>query len=133
MASIRPFLFAIAALPLTLVACGDDGGTIIPEGEHYQTVSKKAYVPTNNSQAREFGLDLNADGTVDNQLGMVLGTLSTMGFDIQGTIDEAVAEGSIILLVDFQTKDFTNTTAAGLKVLLGDMEMPAACTGTETY
>ena len=43
-----------------------------------------------------------------------------MGFDIQATIDTAVAEGSIILLVDFQTKDFMNTTAAGIQVFLGD-------------
>lgn len=130
MASIRPFL--LAALPLTLIACGgDDGGTVIPEGEHYQFVANAAAVPTNNNQAREYGLDLNDDKTVDNQLGMVLGTLATMGFDIQGTIDEAVAEGSIILLVDFQTKDFTNTTAAGLKVLLGDNPMPAACNAGE--
>ena len=63
---------------------------------------------------------------------MVLGTLAGMGFDIQGTIDTAVAEGSIILLVDFQTKDFTNTTAAGIQVFLGD-EPDAAppCNGAE--
>jgi len=132
MLSIRPYL--LAALSLSVVACsGDDGGTVIPEGEHYQSVGKKAFVPTNNNQAREFGLDLNGDKTVDNQLGMVLGTLATMGFDIQGTIDEAVAEGSIILMVDFQTKDFTNTSAAGLQVLLGDTPMPAACNTGETF
>lgn len=139
MASIRPlFLLAAAALPLSLAACGgDDGGTVIPEGMHYQYVAAKAFVPTNNNQAREYGLDIGSpdgklDKTVDNQLGMVLGTLASMGFDIQGTIDKAVAEGSIILLVDFQTKDFTNTTAAGLNVLLGANPMPAACmTGEE--
>ncbi len=134
MASIRQlFCLAAAALPITLAACGgDDGGTVIPEGMHYQFVSKRAFVPTNNNQAREFGLDIGSssgklDKTVDNQLGMVLGTLASMGFDIQSTIDEAVAKGSIILLVDFQTKDFTNTTAAGLKVLLGSNPMPAPC------
>ena len=133
MASIRP-LFALAAASLSFAACGgDDGGTVIPEGEHYQFVSKKAYVPTNNNQAREYGLDLNKDKTVDNQLGMVLGTLSSMGFDIQGTIDQAVAEGTIILLIDFQTKDFTNSSAAGLEVILGDNPTPAACMAGEEY
>ena len=134
MASLRPFLLALAALPMTFAACGgDDGGTVIPEGTHYQYVSKTVQVPTNNNQAREFGLDLNGDKTVDNQLGMVLGTLATMGFDIQGTIDKAVATGSIILLVDFQTKDFTNTTAAGLKILLGSTPTPAACNAGEEF
>jgi hypothetical protein len=132
MVSIRPIL--LAALPFALFACGGDtGGTVVPEGTHYQYVSAKAFVPTNNSQAREYGLDLNGDKQPDNQLGMVLGTLATMGFDIQGTIDKAVAEGSIILLVDFQTKDFTNTTAAGLNVLLGANPQPAACNTGETY
>ncbi|MDB4961796.1 MAG: hypothetical protein JWP01_1795 [Myxococcales bacterium] len=130
MASIRPFLL-LAALPFSLVACGgDDGGEpmIVPEGEHTQYVASKANVPTNNNQAREYGLDLDGNGVADNQLGMVLGTLSTMGFDIQTTIDDAVNEGSIILLVDFQTKDFTNTTAAGIKILLGSNPMPQPCT-----
>ncbi len=129
MASLRSFLLA-AALPMTLVACGDDGGTSqpTPEGTHYQFVSSEAFVPTTNTQAREYGLDLDGNKQPDNQLGMVLGTLSSMGFDVQGTIDSAVSEGSIILLVDFQTEDFTNTTAAGLKVLLGDTPMPQPCT-----
>lgn len=145
MASIRPFLLAaaVAALPLTLVACGgDDGGSdiITPEGEHHQTVASQAFVPTNNGQARDYGLDIGSpegglDGTYDNQLGMVLAALGTMGFDLQGTIDQAVAEGSIILLVDFQTTDFTNAKAAGLKVLLGDKATatPSPCNADEEY
>jgi len=134
MASIRPlFALAAAALPFFAACGGDDGGTVIPEGAHTQYVAKKAYVPTNNNQAREYGLDLNKDKTVDNQLGMVLGTLASMGFPIQDGIDKAVAEGSIILLMDFQTKDFTNSSAAGLKVLLGQNPMPAACMTGETY
>lgn len=134
MVSIRSFL--LAALPLTsLIACGggDDGGTVTPEGAHYHYVANKANVPTNNTQARDFGLDLNNDGTPDNQLGMVLGTLSTMGIDVQATIDKAVAEGSIILLMDLQTKDFTNTAAAGMKVLLGANPNPAACNTGEMF
>jgi hypothetical protein len=127
----RPFLLAAACLPL--VACGGDDGQPTPEGMHYHYVANQVYVPTSNTQAREYGLDLNADGTVDNQLGMVLSTLAGMGFDIQATIDTAVAEGGIILLVDFQTKDFMNTTAAGIQVYLGDNEMPAACNSGEMY
>jgi len=133
MASIRPLFCLAAALPLFVACGGDDGGTVIPEGPHYQFVAKKANVPTNNNQAREFGLDLNKDKTVDNQLGMVLGTLASMGFDIQGTIDKAVAEGSIILLIDFQAPDFTKTGTAGLKVLLGTNPQPAACNAGEEY
>jgi hypothetical protein len=125
---IAASLFAL--VPASLVACGGSD-TIVPEGTHYHYVANKALVPTNNNESREYGLDLNGDGTTDNQLGMVLGTLAGMGFDIQGTIDQAVLEGSIILLADVQTKDFTNTAAAGVQVFLGTNEQPAACNAGE--
>src|SRR5262245_39525082 len=112
--TLRSNLLVAAAslsLSLSLVACGGDDSNVVPEGEHYHYVTNQLLVPTTNTQAREYGLDLNGDKQVDNQLGMVLSTLGSMGFDIQATIDEAVAEGSIILLLDVQTKDFTNTSA----------------------
>ncbi|HEY5923638.1 MAG TPA: hypothetical protein VIV11_18280 [Kofleriaceae bacterium] len=132
--AFRPFMLAAALIPTSLVACGgDDGGNVVPEGMHYHYVANTVLVPTSNTQAREYGLDLNGDGTVDNQLGMVLSTLAGMGFDIQATIDTSVAEGDIILLADFQTKDFTNTTAAGVQVFLGENPTPAACMTGEMY
>ena len=133
--AFRPFLLAAALVP-SFVACGgDDGGNVIPEGTHYHYIANKVLVPTTNTQAREYGLDLNGDKTVDNQLGMVLSTLGSMGFDIQATLDKAVAVADIVLLVDFQTKDFTNTTAAGIQVFLGDKNMvtPMACNTGEVY
>ena len=131
MASIR-LLSGLFALPL--IACGGGGeDQPTPEGPHYAYVASQLFVPTNNNQAREFGLDLNADKTVDNQLGMVLGTLAGQGFDVQGTIDEAIAEASIILLADFQTTSFSSTAGAGLQIKLGDMETPLACNTGEEY
>lgn len=131
MASIR-LLYGLLALPL--IACGGGGeDQPTPEGPHYGYVANKLLVPVNNNQAREYGLDLNNDKTVDNQLGMVLGTLAGQGFDLQGTVDEAIAEGSIIVLADFQTSSFTSTAGAGLQIKLGDMEMPAACNAGEEY
>ncbi len=63
--AFRPVLLAAAAvLPMSLVACGgDDGGEIVPMGEHYHYVVNQAFVPTTNTQARDYGLDLNGDGT----------------------------------------------------------------------
>ncbi|MDB4953158.1 MAG: hypothetical protein JWO36_727 [Myxococcales bacterium] len=140
MAFFRPSLLA-ALVPVSLVACSSSPSpdpVIVPEGTHYHFVANKALVPTTNATAREYGLDLGAsdknvpDGTVDNQLGMVLGTLAGMGFKIQDTLDLAVNEGSIILLVDFQTKDLQSSSAAGLQVLLGDKTtaMPMPCNGS---
>jgi hypothetical protein len=125
--------FVLVALPGAIAACGGSSSQPKPEGTHYHYVANKLYVPTSTPQSREYGLDLNGDGQPDNRLGQVLGTLSGLGFDITGTIDSSVAEGSINLLVDFQTKDFMNTSAAGLQVLLGANPVPAACNTGESY
>ena len=118
-------------MALPLVACTDDGASA-PEGPVNTYVVSEASVPVNNNQAREFGLDLNGDKSPDNQLGMVLGTLSNQGFDVQGAITEAISQGDIILLLALQTKSFSSTSGAGLAVKLGDKAtaMPAPCTGT---
>lgn len=129
-------LLAAALLP-SIVACGgDDGGPVTPEGDHYTYVVSDVRVPTTNAQANEYGIDVDGNGTIDNRLGEVLGTLASVGmFDVQGTVDEAVAEGDIVLLVDFQTRDFNNTSAAGIQVFLGDSDtvMPAACNQGEMW
>lgn len=129
--AFRPFVLA-ALIPMTFVACGgDDSSQPTPEGMHYHYVANKVYVPTSSSESRDFGLDLNGDGTVDNQLGATLAALkSQANFDIQATIDQSVAEGSIILLADFQTKDFMSAAAAGIQVFLGSNPNPAPCNGS---
>ncbi len=128
MVSIRPLVLALLALPVA--ACGGDDGAPTPEGPHYTYVASKVEVPINNTQAREFGLDLDDDDMPDNQLGMVLSTLAGQGFDVQTAINEAVNDGSIILLADFQTTSFTSAGGAGLQIKLGDKAtaMPAPCT-----
>jgi hypothetical protein len=128
--AFRPFVLA-ALIPMSLVACGGDDGQPTPEGMHYHYVANKVFVPTSSNESREYGLDLNGDGTVDNQLGATLAALkSQANFDIQKTIDQSVNEGSIILLADFQTKSFTSAAASGIQVFLGKNPMPAPCNGS---
>jgi hypothetical protein len=129
--AFRSLLLA-AFVPVSIVACGgDDGGSVTPTGMHYHYVVNKATVPTSSSEARDDGLDLNGDGTVDNQLGGTLAALKSVGnFDVQATVDKAVADGSIILLADFQSKSFTSSAAAGMQVFLGTNPMPAPCNGS---
>jgi hypothetical protein len=98
----RPFLLA-ALVSMALVARdGASEGQTTLEGPHYHYVSNKMYVPTSANQAREYALDLNNDGTVDNQFGMVLSAFANFGIDIQRMADKSVAEGGIILLIDLQ-------------------------------
>src|SRR5277367_3288824 len=125
-------LFALAALPLSFAACSSSSsGEPKPEGTHYDYVANTINVPTSNDEARADGLDLDGNGQPDNQLGMVLATLGGMGFDIQGTVNIAVLEGTVIFLIDFQTQDFMNTTAAGIEVYLGQNPQPPACNASE--
>jgi len=139
MSFARPLVLCAAILSTSTLACGGGGGggptTIVPEGPHYHYVVNKVFVPTKPSDQMDYGLDLNGDGGPDNVLGGVLSFLSGMGFNVQATIDQAVAEGKIILLVDFQTKDstFTNDAKSGAQVWLGDNPQPPACNPMESY
>lgn len=113
---IRRVLFA-AIIPTAFAACSDDAGTITPVGPHHHYVVNKATVPKNSTEARMYGLDVDGKAGVDNQLGMVLGTLATQGFKIQDSIDLAVADGTINLLVNVQSEGFAG--ASGVQVHLG--------------
>ncbi len=123
-------LLLAAALPLT--ACGGNDSTQPqPEGTKYTYVVASATVPASAAQAKkEFGIDLDGDGQKDNALGAVLATLKGQGLDVQPTLTEAVQDGSIVLLAEFQTKSFTAASASGLRIYLGDNMMitPPACT-----
>jgi hypothetical protein len=86
-------------------------------------------LPTNNTQARDYGLDLDDDQTVDNQLGMVLATLSSMGMDAAAGTSAAVDRGEVLVLAEVQTTDFTSAQDAGFRSLIGANPSPAPCNG----
>jgi len=141
MPSLRSLLLVALAAPLTLVACGggdDDDGPVTPEGTHHgYVVSKVAVVPASPHTPTDpgYGLDLGGktsselDGRIDNNLGFALTVLSGLNeaLDVQVTLDTAVKEGGVILLVDFQSKDFANSNA-GFGLKFGSDPNPAACT-----
>ncbi len=122
-------------------ACGGGGGgggpdsSVTVTGAHTEYVVNNVAVPTSSTEATEYGLDIGApltdkpDGAVDNQLGNVLSALGGQGFDVTDTLNAAVAEGSIILLADFQSSDptFMNASEAGLQILLGANPSPMPC------
>lgn len=97
------------------------------EGDIYQYVVSDLKVPTNNSEAREFGLDLNGDKTVDNQLGMVLGTLEGQGLGTASTAREALLRGGLLVLAELQTTSLADSDDAGLTTFLGSDAVPDAC------
>ncbi len=114
-----------SSLAIDSAVPGDAAPTAI--GAHHRYVVSHELLPMNNNQARDFGLDLDDDNVIDNQLGMVLGTFSSMGFEAQTTADRLVDDGGILMLLDVQSDDFTTMLNAGLSIFSGATPMPAPC------
>jgi hypothetical protein len=74
-------------------------------------------LPANNAEARLYGLDLNGDKTVDNQLGMVISTLgqyndiTTHGHDMIAS--GVVASSLVIVADDYWQDDSVSVTYVG--------------------
>ncbi len=88
----------------------DDDVTGPFTGTPRRYVIDRIELPTNNTEARQFGLDLNGDKTVDNQLGMVISTLGQYN-DITTHADDQLASGaiasSVVLVADDYWQDDT--------------------------
>jgi hypothetical protein len=69
----------------------------------------------------QFGMDLNGDSKVDNQLGNIIGALSANNLNTQDGVDSAVCKGSVILLMTETSADMTyqNDDASGALVQVG--------------
>ena len=103
----------------SLAACASPPPTV-PSGPHYTYVLDHVTVPTSTSEARQYALDLNGDRTVDNELGEVFATATSMGFDTTKATQSAVDSGAIALIADLQTPDLVSTKAAGFTLLFGE-------------
>lgn len=99
--------------------------------ERYHYVVDEVNIPATNTQAREFGLDLDGDAVVDNQLGMVLATFTEMGIDAQSWFDKQIDTGEAIMLADLFTLDFASASDATFTIYQGSNPMPAACLNTQ--
>jgi hypothetical protein len=83
-----------------------------------QFVADSLLVPMDRTQ---YGMDLNGDGKVDNQLGNIIGALTANNLDTQGGVDSAICKGQVILLLTTTSDDATyqNDPASGAKVQIG--------------
>lgn len=143
MSSIRSFLVGAAACAILVpfTACGgddgggddDDGPGGTPEGTHYGYVVSKTYVPSTQEESNNWSLDIGTtksdklDNVPDNALGILFATLKGFGLDVSSTIQLAVDQGKIMLVLDYQTKDFTTASTSGLAIKFGASSTPPAC------
>src|SRR5688572_21302426 len=127
---------------LIFAACGGGGSrapdaatdappdTTLPPKVTYRYVMASQQQPTNNNQARELGLDLNGDQTVDNQLGMVMGTLSGQGLRVQEVLTAEVDVGDVLMLAQLDTDSLVQSVgAAQFTMYRGSMPNPPSCAG----
>ena len=133
----------LACGALAPVGCGggdDDGGTgdgemtEDPAGTDHTYVLSELKVPTSPNEATQLGLDIDGNGQADNALGGLLAALSSQAdLDLNGTVNNQVVSGGIILLANLKATDLTEATGVGLHVYLGDpaTAMPAPCTDPE--
>lgn len=101
-----------------------------PTGAHHHYVVNRLLIPTTAEQATEYGLAIDG-GAVKNAFGAGTAALASAGFDVQGVMDRAIADGSIILLLDLQADDLTSSVGlAGLHIFKGTSPLPSPCAGS---
>jgi hypothetical protein len=129
---LKYVLFAAAA-------CGGGsggGGGVTPTGPHDHYVVNTVTAPTSQSvdaivHVDAMGNPVKTGGVGVNKLGGLFATLKLAGnIDIQGPLTQAVNDGSIILLADLQTPDFTTAAGAGFQMFIGNNPNPPACAGS---
>jgi hypothetical protein len=143
---------ALAFATLPLVACGGDddgpaatadaavapidGDTVPVTGPFTHYVNDTITVPQNSTQTRDFGLNLDNDpqDRPDNALGGILAALKQQGVDIQTSVTDAMAAGTLIILHSFQAPDFTTAAAANWTLFLGKpTAAPPKFDGTDSF
>jgi hypothetical protein len=117
----RPVDGAVDAMP----------DAVIVPGNAFHYVHSSMLLPQNNTQARDYGLDLNGDNTVDNQLGMVIATFNAQGFDSQTPMTSAIDKGNVLMLGSVRASSLMMTALASFTIYQGANPMPAPCASAQ--
>ncbi len=107
----------------------DGGGAadaIHVTGTHHHYIVNTEQIPATATEATQDGLDLNGDGTVDNQFGRAMAAFAAQGFDVQGATTKAIQTGAILQLVDVQADSLTSGSG-GFTLFSGADPVPEPC------
>ena len=121
-------------LPLALGLAGcatdpSDGDVTGPyTGQTHRYVVDRIDVPMNTTMAREAADDLDGNTTKDNQLAMVISTLSSQG-DITTHGADMIASGAIASTVEIVANDLTNDPSVSVLYRGADAEQAVAAGG----
>jgi hypothetical protein len=92
------------------LAAGPDAGLCAPGGgTHAKWFISSVTLPQSRA---DFSLDLNGDGKVDDQLGNIVGALMAQNVNLQTPVDQAIAGGTDVMLLDVASTDSSFTSDA---------------------
>ena len=108
---------SVSILLAVLAACSSAPSSPPPPitGTVHHFVIDGFTFPMSNSDARALGDDLNGDGTIDNELGMVTDSLAGQA-DLNANISDIIGAGVIASTVDVIYDDGTTDPVAGVSI-----------------
>lgn len=84
-----------------------------------QTVINKINLP---KSGKDYAIDLDGDGIKDNQIGLIVSTISLIGgasFNLQGDLDKQMAQGKVLMLFDLRAKSLVSDPGIKIQMLEG--------------
>jgi hypothetical protein len=94
----------------------------------HRYIIDKEIIPQLSTEARTNALDVDGNGQVDNQLGLVMATFAEQTFDVTTGPTLDVDRGSILQLVQLEADTFTNGPAR-FTLFSGANPSPPPCNG----
>ena len=112
------------ALALALAACGGDPTA---EGDHHHYVVSSIRMPQSAAEAPMLALPLQDGGGRNNKFGAALA-----GLPVGPITNAAIQHGDLSLLLDLQTRDLVDASAAGVTIRFGENPNPTPCTAPDS-
>ncbi len=111
--SVIPLLFTLA--------CASPHEDVVGPytGEARRYVVDQIWLSTTNTQAKDYGGDLNGDGYIDNQLGQVVSMLASQG-DVTSHGDDMIRAGVVTSSVIITADDLANDDSVSVRYLASD-------------
>ncbi len=105
------------ACVIFLTGCQGAPPCAVEPGFTNRFLVSRLILPTDRGQ---LAADLDGDGHADDQLGLVIQTMLVENLDPQSPVDAAFATGAQQLVLDVQSRDETQTSAAGAGLSIGE-------------
>lgn len=100
-ARVLPSLSLLASLSLGLTACADqpdgDGPPVVTTGRYQGFIQRGWSFPATSAEWRDAGFDLDHDGTRENLVGSLIGSLGQIGLAVGDANAAMIASGDVII------------------------------------